>query len=54
MKNFINIIISGFALMNFSGFLYLMGGPEILIYTFYIGFVIIVLGLILNIKNTNN
>lgn len=53
MQTFIKIIISGFALMNFSGLFYLMGGPAISLYTFYIGFVIIILGLILNPKDMN-
>lgn len=53
MHTFIKIIISGFALMNFSGLFYLMGGPEIFLYTFYIGFIIIILGLILSLKDTS-
>ncbi len=50
MKNLIKSSIFGFALMNFSGFIFLMSANELSYFTFFLGFGIIMLGLILNIK----
>ncbi len=53
MKNSIRTIIFGFALMNFSAFLFLMSNWGILFYIFIFSFALVILGLIINIKDND-